>query len=108
MNTIGRLVTRPANDEKTQTDIFVGVLSKSQTFLKPDTVYEIQEILGQLIIKEVGPSILPMDMQDKTPNKVHSYGYMWCNKIGDIMESAGKHMVLTIKEYKSFKRNKKC
>lgn len=104
---IARFVIRPANNEKTVGDILIGALSKFQSALKPDTVYEIEEILGQLIIKEVGQSIVPMNKKDKTEGKIHDYNTSWNSRIDHVMEIYGNKLLISNDEYESLK-NEVC
>jgi hypothetical protein len=58
MKTLARLSTRGTGNDGTKTvDLILGVGFKENS-LKPNFVYEIQEILGELVIKEIGPSAL--------------------------------------------------
>jgi len=83
VNNVARFVTRPSQpgNNECKPDIFVGVCVKNQSSLKPNTVYEIKECFGELIIKEVGESCIDEDV--------------WSWSIGVIMKSYGNKMVLT-------------
>jgi hypothetical protein len=81
--------------------IFIGVLSKNSS-LKPDTVYEIMEILDTLTIREIGTSIVPSSKKDKTKGKVSEI--TWGSSIGHIMESLGSYLFLSTKEYENCKK----
>jgi hypothetical protein len=56
VKSIARFATRHIDGKKGETDLFLGVMFKCSTkALKPDHVYEIREILDELVIVDVGP-----------------------------------------------------
>lgn len=83
MNRIARFVTRPSEPSKEDSppDIFIGAFFTSQDKLKSHTVYEIAEVMGELILKEVGESCI-------------SKKY-WNTEIHHIMMEYGNRMILT-------------
>lgn len=89
---IGRFVIRSDGS------MFIGALLKNQEFLKPDHVYQISEYLGELVIQEVGRSIIPENNQDEIEGKTFEFG-TWVSRIDHVMESAGNNMLLSIDEY---------
>lgn len=97
MNLQARFVTRCDGT------IFIGTLSKN-SLLKPDIVYEIRDILDTLTIKEIGTSIIPSSTKDKTKGKIEEP--TWGSSIGHIMESLGKYLFLSTKEYENCKEGK--
>jgi hypothetical protein len=58
--------------------------------LNPNRVYQIDEVLGELIIRDVGPSAID------TQRGVH--GLSWNNTANEIVQ--GGHHLHTIEEYK--------
>ena len=97
MKTVARFVTRLQGDGD---GLFIGALM-SQGVFKPNTVYEIKEILGELTIQEVG-----MACGAGPDNCVSSLGdgktmFHWGCEIGHIIAMHGRHMFLTIEEYKA-------
>jgi len=80
---VARLVVRRCDKKD---GLILGVLLKpGKPFLKPNTVYEIQEFDGELIIKKVGPSFLTKKA--------------WGSAYEDLMERHGKYFFLSKKEY---------
>jgi len=75
-----RFIIRP--DKKN--NVIIGINFESSN-LKPNTIYEIQEIMGENIIKEMGESVI-----DK-----HKWGYT----INEIIESYMGECLLTKKEF---------
>jgi hypothetical protein len=90
---IGRFVIRSDGG------LLVGAVLKNQELLKPDHVYQISECLGELVITEVGQSIIPENNHDDTEGKTFEYG-SWSGNIAHLMNDAGNKMLLSIKEYK--------
>ena len=83
MTPLARFVTRPSQpgDDECEPDIFVGVCMKDQSMLKPNTVYELEECFGEIVLKEVGKSWI----SERT----------WNMPIGNTMQAFGNKMVLT-------------
>ena len=60
MKTVARFTTRHVDGKPGETDLFLGVMMKAcSKVLKPDTVYEIRDVLGELMIVPVGPIANP-------------------------------------------------
>lgn len=86
---IARLVFR-GSDKKD--GLILGVSLKGHKFFKPNTVYELREVLGEITIKEVGKSWLGANGRKE-----------WARTIGDIVEIHGRKTYLTREEYQSIK-----
>jgi hypothetical protein len=97
-NTIARFTIRSDGT------IFIGVLRKTQSLLKPDMVYEIVDFLGEMVVREVGLSIIPSNNNDETEGKTFEFGN-WNSDIGTIIGAAGTKMFLSRKEYESIEEN---
>lgn len=103
MKKIARLVVRGA-DENDGLILGVGVRGSitENGPLKPGTVYEIEEILGELVLKEVGPSAVKNDSReyDKKP-ELHHPGVCWGNDVGLLLGCAEENPFLysTEQEY---------
>lgn len=91
MRKICRLIGRPS--EEGPVDILLGGAIKGQTFFRPNRIYEATEILGELTIKDIGPSALG-------PRKQSLLGQNWDYAIGDILDTSGTHIYLTQEEYR--------
>ena len=76
-----RLVTRMTEDGD---GAIIGVAFKGQSFFKKGRVYEITEMLGEMIIKDIGP---------QKPN------INWGHTLEDVRVFNGKYLYLTAKEY---------
>lgn len=101
INTVARFVTRLQGEGD---GLFIGSLLKSgQGVLKPNTVYEIRDVMGVLTIVEVGQGVgagsdncvSNMMSEGKTP-------FHWACEIGHIIGCYGKIMFLTYEEYQSY------
>jgi hypothetical protein len=93
MNTIARLVTRSANADN-QVDLILGAAIRNSGVLQPNTIYEIQEYLGNLIFVKIGPSAIknsgPID-----PKTSHHLGLNWGNDVNWILDYGGDKHLLT-------------
>lgn len=73
MRTVARIATRHVDHQPGQTDLFLGVMMKQASdVLKPDWVYELKEVLGELILVPVGPSAHP---------------HAWNHSVNEVLES---------------------
>jgi hypothetical protein len=86
---LGRFVIRP-NFDGSDDKVILGVSFNAGVF-KPGFVYEIQTILGQIMIKEIGESSCKMTYKDTKG------GISWCNDANQII-THGTHL-LTDSEY---------
>lgn len=86
MKTIARFVTRPSEPSKEGSvpDMIIGSCFRNQNALKSNTVYEIVDIFGELMLREVGKSCLN--------NKA------WNSDINHIITTYQNHLVLTQSE----------
>ncbi len=89
METIARMVVRDEGDGTAR--LGLTVLFKSQTFFKPGKVYEFVEILGEILIKEVGDSWIKRSVEGRH--------VCWGNSIDGILNGAGNTISLTEEEY---------
>lgn len=90
---VARFVTREDGT------LLVGGMVKGQSALKPDTVYEIRDILGVLTLIERGPSCIPSNPSDRREGKRQGGG-MWCEEIGLLLAVSGSQLLMTAEEYK--------
>jgi hypothetical protein len=68
--------------------LIIGSSIKEHNFFKPNTVYELREVLGEVVIKEVGPSWLGDRKRQE-----------WSRTIGDILDIHGSRAFLSKEEY---------
>lgn len=87
MNPIMRFVGRPDEKDPTRPNLFLGVSFKASRFLKPNTVYELQEIMGEVVLKEVGPSGPGQNTK------------MWNSDVSVLLDTHGRYLFLTVDEY---------
>jgi hypothetical protein len=88
MNPLARIVFRE-NGDINKPDLILGVCFVYQDLFKGNEVWEIHEILGELILKKVGQSVI---------NSGEPI-YTWNRTINDLL-SIGKTIYLTTDEYK--------
>ena len=86
---IGRIIIRP--DENGKDDKLILGCSFNSGILKPGFVYEIQEVFGQIMIREIGESSCKFSHQNSKG------GACWANDANHIIHS-GSHL-LTDREY---------
>ena len=89
IQTVARFVTRDGGGEAEDGLLIGGLLRAGRAFFKPGYVYEIQEVLGELLIKEIGEG-KPREVQNAC---------CWNNEIGSVLSIAGKCVVLSEAEY---------
>lgn len=94
MNPEGRFVVRPTQDGKG--DLIVGSMYRCQKLIKPGVVYQINNILDTLVIKELGTSVMG---QVAIPSNQTGIGVGWLNDVNSILSFADKHWILTRHEY---------
>ena len=97
MKRVARFVTRLQGKGD---GLFVGSLTNEGAF-KPNTVYEIHEVLGEYVIKEIGMACGAGN--DNCVTNTMSSGeamFHWGCEIGDLLGMHGKHILLTLEEYK--------
>lgn len=81
---IARFATRHLDGQPGATDLFLGLMLKSAcSALKPDWVYEIREVLGELMIVPIGPCADPT---------------AWNHEIGDIVVNYKESVFCTSSE----------
>ena len=98
MKSLARFAIRPADDTYQKGDMIIGALFKEQdaTLLKPNHVYEIQEIMGVLTLVDMGESAMgmyPVEAKTCSPAK----GWVtpgWCSEIGHLLSvGQGNHLI---------------
>lgn len=89
ISTIARIVTRPVDAKRKEVDLFIGVAIKGQKELKPNRVYELREVLGEIMLVDLGPSAIGLDQSDSV------LATNWSHGIGNVLGSAGNSVVLT-------------
>jgi len=97
MKTVARILTRLQGDGD---GLFVGVLMGGELdYFKPNTIYEIKDVLGALTIVEAGratgagPNNCSSKNLDYSKTQFH-----WGSEIGHVIDH-GKEIFLTEKEY---------
>lgn len=83
--------------------LFIGALMNEGAF-KPNTVYEIVDILGVHTIREVGMAIGAGCDNCISNSMVHpDVVFHWGSEIGYILESYGKAVFLSLDEWKQYR-----
>jgi hypothetical protein len=103
---VARFVTRM---QGTDDGLFIGAMfNGADKYFKPNTVYEIKEVLGTLTIIEVGQGcgagpdncVTRVMSEGKTP-------FHWAEDIGNIIACQGKTLFLTLREYLAMVRRQR-
>lgn len=97
MNKLFRFVTRPTGDDG-KSDLVIGACFQSQSFIKPNTVYEATEIMGVITVKEVGESWMTMYVNSEGRSPAAGPYTCWGNDVGTVMAGAGKTLMLSREE----------
>lgn len=94
MKKLARFVIRPGPKKKAE--IILGA-DLSEGVLKRNVIYEIREVLGELMIEEVGPCAL-WDCKGTRPKKLERLiDRNWGRTLNDIVQGGGMYL-LTIPE----------
>ena len=99
--TIARFTTRPSATGSTKPDLGLICCFKNNDVIKANHVYEIKEIMGELMIVDLGEGA----MLGETPKK--RYGLpSWSQDISSILDMGGGRIILTKAEleYERLKR----
>ena len=100
MNKVARFVTRgTGNDGLGPVDLILGT-AFIDSVLKPNRVYEIQKIMGELIIVDVGPSALKM--------RNGMFFTKWTDSVDDILSHLGTPAYFILTEKESTQYNVLC
>lgn len=97
ITTVARIVTRLQGEGD---GLFVGALFKNgRKHFKPNTIYEIRDIMGVLTIVEVGRAT-GAGPDNCISTKLHDKGtqFSWCSNIGSVIDH-GESIFLTSDEY---------
>jgi hypothetical protein len=92
MTAVARFVTRGCDKKD---GLFIGVKLKGwDEHLKPGRIYEIQDWLGELVIKDIGPSAIKTSLRDYDEKPYRLLGG-WGSGVEWILECIGKSIFLT-------------
>lgn len=75
--------------------LLIGAAFQNNPF-KPNTIYEIVDVLGELIIREVGQSIVAGNNETHRESPVQ---LTWGSSIEHVLNDAGKYLFLSRQEY---------
>ena len=99
MKEIARFVTRPSKNGCDSPNLGIIFFNKNNKEIKANRVYEIAEISGELVIKDIGPCILGMTVSES----VDGVEACWGNCISHILNVCQKFLILTKREYGSYR-----
>ena len=88
---IGRFVTRGTSDGRVDLALFFATKDSE---LKPNTVYELFSVDGEVTVREVGPSI----MRHETDADRRGMP-CWGQDVSSVVRQGGKYLVLSEEEY---------
>lgn len=94
MKTVARIITRLQGEED---GLFIGTLMEGgKEHFKPNTVYEIREVLGTLTIVEISRGI-GLGPDNGSNGKINEHGrlFHWAEDIGSILGKWGAGIFLT-------------
>lgn len=100
MKPVARFVTRLQGEGD---GLFVGSVTNDHPF-KPNTVYEIVDVLGELVIREVGMAAGSGPDNCAGENfRENGTMFSWGSEIGYIMSCYGNRVLLSLEEYDSIR-----
>jgi hypothetical protein len=88
---IGRFVTRGTADGRVDLALFFATKDSG---LKPNTVYELAAIDGEVVMREVGPSIMRHETYAERRGMP-----CWGQDVGQVVRQGGRYLVLSEDEY---------
>jgi len=88
---IGRFVTRGTADGRVDLALFFATKDSG---LKPNTVYELAAIDGEVVMREVGPSIMRRKLYADRIGMPS-----WGQDVGQVIAQGGKYIILSEEEY---------
>jgi len=91
ISTSARIIIRDSDDPNDGLGLMT--LMKGNTFFKKGRVYEVTEVLGELVIRDIGPSALGRTVTDGAIRSV-----CWQSDAGNIL-SVGSLIFLTREEF---------
>ncbi len=94
IKSIARIVTRPSPDGE-QPDMGICLFTK-ESGLKGNMIYEIQEFLGEFMLREIGPS----PMSGKTPEDRMGMP-CWGQDLSTVVNIGGKYIILSTAELRA-------
>lgn len=100
MKTIARLTTRLQGEGD---GLMIGVALKGHDFFEPNSVYEIVDVLGGIIIRKIGQGTPAEEGETVADSPI---GQHWCQHIGDVIGMAGSSLFITRKEFHSIKKHR--
>src|SRR5690349_6532030 len=95
MKFAGRLTVRPGGKGM----LVMGAVIAND-ILQPGRVYELFDVLGEPLIKDIGPSAVKLSMQDYITENLPNPGVCWSNEAGHVLQCGGGAHLLTEEEYK--------
>lgn len=100
MTGIARFITRPKGDGTS--DLVIGTLMNTDVandYLKPNTIYELYEILGVMQIREVGQSLIGENACSESP-----VGAAWIQAYPSVVSTAGRYLLISVEEYRQLNK----
>ena len=89
MKVIARIVTRMQGEND---GLIIGAVLKGHDYFKPSTVYQIVEIMGELIVQEVGDATPAKDEETVADSVVST---SWSCEIGHVISMAGPYLFMS-------------
>ena len=94
---VARLVTRMQGEDD---GLMIGVTLRQQGYFKPNTVYEIVEVLGVLTLREVGKACGFEKGDDPAQRHLAFKKYFpWAEEIQNLLAVRGSRLFMTRAEY---------
>lgn len=101
MKVIARMTTRLAGEGD---GMILCAAMKGHDFFKPNTVYEMKEIFGEVVLREVGKSVIADEGETYRESPI---SHTWGTDAGQLMAEFGGVMFLSREEYAQIKQQRK-
>ena len=102
MQTLARFAIRPADNQYDKGDLILGAMFREQdtSLLKPNHVYEIQEVLGVLTLVDMGESAMGMYPPGaQLDSHLRGLAYPgWCSDVSHVLGAGGGQHLVTRSE----------
>lgn len=96
MKTVARMITRPVDDGSDAPNLGLVAFFHGQSALKANRVYEIREVLGELVVVDIGENVLVGKTEAERKGMP-----CWGQDVSTILNQGGRNLYLTKAEYAS-------
>ena len=101
MKILGRFATRDDHDENHPVLVLGAVMASE--LIKPGHVYQLEEILGEIVVRDMGLSSINMDERKRMEDAGKVYPWInWNHSVNSILSGGDGAHLMTAEEYSKF------